>query len=426
MWYTTYMRRFVILTFTALIISGLVISCPASAAVTLGQKLAGRILLQVQTSGRVWYVSPLNYQRYYLQDDTSAVTVLKTLSVAMSEAQLGLIPLNGSIDTGNAAFRLKFSGRIVRQSGTMNMWYVSPLNRQRYALGDQPRTVLKKLALGITDANIKLISVATGYNLPSTLAKTANGLLRTQKTVVTSRGTFTVDVMTLDASVSTLKIMADTAQNADCKTNCTTLPLKTYIDRRTAIAGMHGTYFCPYDYASCVGQTGYYFYPVFNSFTGKMINEVRMKYTVQPIVAIDTTNRLFYYSPTLQFHSLAELKTRLADDSRDAGGSGVLRAAISSSPIMVKDGLNVLDTRYLDTKQATVKSYRGFLGWKGRAVTFGIVRGATVIDSAAVAMAMGLDYAINLDGGGSTALYQNGAYVIGPGRNLPNAILLVP
>lgn len=420
------MRRFVILILAGLIVSGLVVSRPASAAITLAQKLSGRVLLQVQTSGRVWYVSPLNKQRYYLKDDASALVVLKTLSVAMSTDQLNLIPLSGSTETGNIAFRAKFSGRIVRQSATMNMWYVSPLNRQRYALGDQPRMVLKKLALGISDANIKLIPVAAGYNVPSTPARPVNGLLRTQKSVATSRGTFTVDVMTLDADSSTLKIMADTAQSADCKTGCTTLSLKTYIDRRKAVAGMNGTYFCPYEYASCVGQTGYYFYPVFNSFTGKMINEVRLKYTVQPIVAIDTTNRLFYYSPTLQFHSLAELRTRLHTDSLAAGGSGVLRTAISSSPIMVKNGQNVLDTRYLDTKQATVKSYRGFLGWKGRAVTFGIVRGATVIDEAAVAAAMGLDYAINLDGGGSTALYQNGAYAIGPGRNLPNALLLVP
>lgn len=420
------MRRFIVLIILGLALTGLMVSRPASAAVTLGEKLSGRILLQVQASGRVWYVSPLNKQRYYLKNDVGATAVLKTLSVAMSIDQLNLIPLSGSTEAGNTAFRAKFGGRIVRQSGTMNMWYVSPLNRQRYELGDLPRTALKKLALGISDANIKLIPVATGYNVPSTPAKPVNGLLRIQKAVTTSRGTFTVDVMTLDADLSTLKIMADTAQNSDCKTGCSTLSLKTYIDRRKAVAGMNGTYFCPYEYASCVGQTGYYFYPVFNSFSGKMINEVRLKYTVQPIVAIDTTNRLFYYSPTLQFHSLAELRTRLSADSLAAGGSGVLRTAISSSPIMVKNGQNVLDTRYLDTKQATVKSYRSFLGWKGRTVTFGIVRGATVKDSAAVAAAMGLDYALNLDGGGSTALYQNGAYALGPGRNLPNALLLVP
>lgn len=37
--------------------------------------------------------------------------------------------------------------------------------------------------------------------------------------------------------------------------------------------------------------------------------------------------------------------------------------------------------------------------------------------------ALGVDYAMNLDGGGSTALYSNGAYNVGPGRLLPNAIV---
>ena len=80
----------------------------------------------------------------------------------------------------------------------------------------------------------------------------------------------------------------------------------------------------------------------------------------------------------------------------------------------------------MDTKQRTVKSYRGAIGWKGSTMYFYVVRGATVTDSAAVAEALGLDYAMNLDGGGSTAMMQNGSYILGPGRNIPDAILLVP
>ncbi|MEK7537616.1 MAG: phosphodiester glycosidase family protein [Patescibacteria group bacterium] len=435
------MRRFVIFTLLLGVVIGLSVGAPgakvdwltvppARAASSLAQRLAGRFLLQTQAKGALWYVSPLTMLRYSLGSTDNAVTVLTKLSLAISDAKLATIPVAGSSDSGDPALRQQLSGRILRQLTTPpTLWYISPLDRQRYALGDQPLTIIRRLSLGITNANLKTIPAAPGYAAPATPPappKPANGLLRTQLSVAPSRGKFTVDVMTLDLSATTLKIMTDTSLNADCKNGCLTLPLKTYIDRRKAVAGMHGTYFCPYEYASCVGQTGYYFYPVFNSFSGTMINQVRMKYTVQPIVAIDTTNRLFYYAPTLQFHSLAELRTRLAADSLAAGGSGVLRAALSSSPIMVIGGMNVLNRNHLDTKQATVKSFRSFLGWKGTTVTFGIVRRATVIDEAAVAQAMGLDYALNLDGGGSTALYQNGNYTIGPGRNLPNAILLVP
>ena len=35
----------------------------------------------------------------------------------------------------------------------------------------------------------------------------------------------------------------------------------------------------------------------------------------------------------------------------------------------------------------------------------------------------GLDYAINLDGGSSAALFYNDEYMEGPGRNIPNVIM---
>jgi len=38
---------------------------------------------------------------------------------------------------------------------------------------------------------------------------------------------------------------------------------------------------------------------------------------------------------------------------------------------------------------------------------------------------LGVKYALNLDGGGSSALYLNGSYIVGPGRSLPNAVILV-
>jgi exopolysaccharide biosynthesis protein len=54
-----------------------------------------------------------------------------------------------------------------------------------------------------------------------------------------------------------------------------------------------------------------------------------------------------------------------------------------------------------------------------------MTRGATVPDTGYVFKALGADYALNLDGGGSSALYFGG-YKVGPGRNLPNAIVFTP
>lgn len=409
-----------VLLITAL--AGAAFSRPANAATTLGQRLSGRILVQVQSGGAFWYVSPLNFQRYNLGTPSTALSTLHKLSLAISQENLNAIPIAGSTEVGILAFRQRLSGRILRLSATDEHWYVSPLNLQRYELGSDPLGALRKLSLGISDANLKLIPIATGYDAPKVAV---NGLLRVQKSIATNRGVYTVDIMTLDTAATNLKVMTDTAQIVDCTTGCRNIPLKTFVDQRRAATGMHGTYFCPYDYASCAGQTGSYQYPVFNSFSRVMINSGRIKFTSQPLVAFDTMNRPFYYNEARNFSSYADFLNQFAADSRAGGGTGTLRSAISNGPTLMMAGKNILNTRFLDSKQATVKSFRGGLGWKGTTIYLFIVRGATVTDSAAVAQALELDYAINLDGGGTTALYQND-YIIGPGRNLPNAILLAP
>ena len=64
------------------------------------------------------------------------------------------------------------------------------------------------------------------------------------------------------------------------------------------------------------------------------------------------------------------------------------------------------------------------MGNKGSTAYIGVVHNATVAEVANVLKTMGLENALNLDSGGSTALWSGG-YKVGPGRNIPNAILFV-
>ncbi len=209
--------------------------------------------------------------------------------------------------------------------------------------------------------------------------------------------------------------MTDTGDSADCATNCTVFPLATYISRRSATAGIHGTYFCPPDYSTCSSSVNFYYYPVYNSFSNVMINGDRIKFTHEPMIVFDTANAPYYFPEATAFKNVATFESAY----------GVkIRSAISNGPSLVENGKNVLDPSKLDSKQSTVKSYRGAIGWKGTVVYLLVVRSATVIDAASVIDAMGLDYAMNLDGGGSTALYNAGKYLLGPGRQLPNVILV--
>jgi exopolysaccharide biosynthesis protein len=57
-------------------------------------------------------------------------------------------------------------------------------------------------------------------------------------------------------------------------------------------------------------------------------------------------------------------------------------------------------------------------------VFIGAVLNASMADSAKVLKTLGMDNALNLDQGGSTALWSGG-YKLGPGRSIPNALLFV-
>jgi len=58
-------------------------------------------------------------------------------------------------------------------------------------------------------------------------------------------------------------------------------------------------------------------------------------------------------------------------------------------------------------------------------VYIGFVFNANMAASAQVMHAMGMDNALNLDEGGSSALIWNGSYLVGPGRSIPDAVLFV-
>ena len=64
------------------------------------------------------------------------------------------------------------------------------------------------------------------------------------------------------------------------------------------------------------------------------------------------------------------------------------------------------------------------MGNKGSTVYIGVIYNVTVAEMPYVLKALGMENALNLDSGGSTALWSGG-YKAGPGRNIPNAVLFV-
>lgn len=56
----------------------------AASAQTLGNKLKGKILLQVESHGEAWYVNPKDEQRYYLGKPSDAYQLIRELGIGIS------------------------------------------------------------------------------------------------------------------------------------------------------------------------------------------------------------------------------------------------------------------------------------------------------------------------------------------------------
>lgn len=92
----------------------------------------GRILIQVDSFHRAWYVYPKNGQRYYLKNGSEVISVGGSLAVGISNADLAKIPVVGQGNATPLSNRLKGYFLLAVESRG-ELWYVG-LNGQRQAL----------------------------------------------------------------------------------------------------------------------------------------------------------------------------------------------------------------------------------------------------------------------------------------------------
>lgn len=144
---------FIILTFTFLPLDQLI------AADSLASRLAGRILLQVESYGRAWYVDPVSTTRYYLRDGEEAFNIMRSLGLGITNKDLAKIPTQiGELGDQKLVNRLK--GRILLQvENNGEAWYVNPVDGLRYYLPtrDAAFNIILNFGLGITNDNLRQI-----------------------------------------------------------------------------------------------------------------------------------------------------------------------------------------------------------------------------------------------------------------------------
>lgn len=236
-------------------------------------------------------------------------------------------------------------------------------------------------------------------NVPAINTVPSSGYRR-QKVEV-GGSSFLVDIVAAD--LGSTKVVVDTASDGTCTNNCPVLPLATYVSRSGAYAGVNGTYFCPETYPSCVDKK--------NTFDVLVMNKNK--------VYFNSDNNVYSTVPVAIFSgNSARFIGQSSGWGRDTGADAV----IANRPLLVQDG-NLMFGSGGEEKEVS-RGNRGFLGASGNIAYIGVVHSASVAESAKVLQAMGIKNAINLDDGGSTALWSGG-YKVGPGRNLPNVVLFV-
>ncbi len=212
------------------------------------------------------------------------------------------------------------------------------------------------------------------------------------------------NVSIIAADLNSTKVIVDTASDSDCSNNCPVLPLADYVSRNGAFAGINGSFFCPAEYPSCAGKTG--------SFDTLLMNKNKHYF--------NSDNNVYSTIPAAIF---SPGSARFVGQSLQWGRDTGVDSVIANYPLLVSGG-NIVFTEAPNEPKFGARGARSFIAVKGNIVYIGVVTGATMGESAKVLHALGMGEALNLDEGGSTALWSGG-YKAGPGRNIPNAVLFV-
>jgi hypothetical protein len=437
----------------------LLIASPLFAS-SLAEQVSGKILLDVENNGEAWYVYPETLERYYLQDGDAAYEALRTYGLGITDADIRKIPIgieerfemtdsdgDGLVDLvedsigsrsdvydtdgdgysdgeeilahyspitdkkyqHDTSLVEEMKGMILLQvEAHGEAWYVNPADGRRYYLGNGEASyqIMRYLSLGITSSDLSQISISSNSpEPPFTESYTAQYL-------ETAEGTFYVRMIRLHRDI--YEMVTDTADSEDCEGGCSALPLSSYIEEHGAVAGIHGTYFCPPDYADCASVINSYYPPVYNTGLDKMINDDSIIYHNRPMIVETTSGQLeLFYRPD-------DFGDTLADFESSRGLT--VSAAIGNWPSLIEFDLNIVADEPMEPA-FSVLGTRGGIGWDDQYYYLVIASSATVQNLAAIFETLEVHEAMNLDGGGTAALYYEGAYKVGPGRELPNAIV---
>lgn len=252
----------------------------------------------------------------------------------------------------------------------------------------------------------KLISSSVPTPTPKPAAPVISGppgAGYTSARVHTEKGDFYAMILSIDLNSS--RMITDTANDSDCTNNCSVTNLAAFVSKNGGYAGVNGTYFCPETYTECASKTNSFDFPVWNTRLGHWINGGNLFWN----------GRSIFYTDGSGAHYMQNANSF----------SGSLNAGIINYPGLLDNGNVQIDDNQsgLSDKQRAVNTKVGIGLTDSKHVLVIIAQAVNMQQFAYVFKALGAKSALNLDTGGSTALYYNGSYLAGPGRGIPNAVI---
>lgn len=217
-----------------------------------------------------------------------------------------------------------------------------------------------------------------------------------------SGGNYTV--LTFDLGSTT--VVTDNAADDDCDNNCATKSLAQYVSDNGGRAGMNGTFFCPPDYSWCSGKVNSSDFPIWNNRKKKWMNASKLFWNGRGMMVFRPGSAQFF------------------PNSAAVGAPSDITGGIVNYPSLIAGGQTVFNIDSLSSgDKLRLKGTRNGIGYGNGKLFLLVASNADMFDLINIFKALGATDALNTDGGGSSALYQGG-YRIGPGRLLPNAIIV--
>ena len=195
--------------------------------------------------------------------------------------------------------------------------------------------------------------------------------------------------------------------------------LRNLVEKGRGVAGINGAYFIPRDYTGkpdstntirIMGGDGFAFSRYFPD-TG-----------INAIFGFDAD-----HTPILVQNNI--YGDRSLRGNYNSGRILEVQSGIANFPILLANGTNLLpryDAIWLIPTKMKLKSTKSFIcRTANNDIKMGMIEKISMMDASVLITRFGCVDAINLDNGGSLALYDKSRYIVGPGRNIMDAFVIM-